>query len=305
MTRPEPALRRAVSDDTERCFRLFWASIGDLATRLNSPWEHTADEGWPHLRPLFEFLAEHAAEWWVAEDATDGTLLGYARSIERGDLFELSEFFVDPPHQSTGIGGRLLDRAFPPGRGGTRAIIATSDMRAVARYHRAGTSIQFPFLGLIGRPSADARLDGALLPVRVEPGDATGAAEIAAIERDVLGYDRGTELEWLLATREGYLYRRPDGDGVVGFAFVGRSGAGPIASRAAEDQAPMLLHVEERTAALGRDELNIDIPAPNVVAIGHLLERGFRLEPSVNFLMADRAFGRFDRFIGYSPPFIL
>jgi GNAT superfamily N-acetyltransferase len=305
MTRPEPALRRATSEDTERCFRLFWASIGDLATRLNLPWEHTADGAWPRLRALFEFLAEHAAEWWVAEDASDGTLLGYARSIERGDLFELSEFFVDPPHQSIGIGGRLLDRAFPPGRGVTRAIIATSDMRAVAHYHRAGTSIQFPFLGVIGRPAPDARLDGPLAPIRVEPGDTAGAAEIAAIEREVIGYDRGTELDWLLATREGYLYRRPDGGGAVGYAFVGRSGAGPIGSLAAEDQAPILLHVEERTAALGRDELNIDVPAPNVVAIRHLLERGFHLEPSVNFLMANRPFGRFDRFIGYSPPFIL
>ncbi len=71
------------------------------------------------IQPLYALLAEIAAEWWVAEDDA-GRLIGYARSIERGagyGLFELSEFFVRPGHQSAGVGRALLERAFPLGQG--------------------------------------------------------------------------------------------------------------------------------------------------------------------------------------------
>jgi GNAT superfamily N-acetyltransferase len=299
---PRLVFRRAEPVDTQRCFRLFWASIGDLAVRMNVPWEHSADEAWPRLRDLYAFLADHAAEWWLAEGA-GGALLGYARSIERGGLFELSEFFVDPAHQSAGIGRALLERAFPAGRGEVRAIIATSDMRAVARYHRAGTSIQFPFLRLGGTPAAAAAESIGLVPEQVT--DAAGIDAVGAIERSVLGYDRRDEMDWLLEHREGFLYREPGAGHPIGFAFVGASGAGPIASLDPRHQPDILRHVEGRASALGRTDLGIDIPAPNVIAVRHLLDRGFRLGPSVNFLMASRPFGSFDRFIGYAPPFIL
>jgi GNAT superfamily N-acetyltransferase len=303
MPRPELALRRATPADSEPCFRLFWTSVTDLATRLNAPRNQTADEAWSWLRDLYGFLADHAAEWWLAEDAADGTLLGYARSLERGGLFELSELFVHPAHQSSGIGRALLERAFPPDRGEVRAIIATSDMRAVARYHRAGTRIQFPFLRLAGAPAGGAAEAIGLVPERVT--DAAGMEALGAIERSVLGYDRGGEMRWLLDHREGYLYREPGANDPAGFAFVGPTGAGPIAALDPCHEPDILLHVEDRARSLGREELGIDVPAPNVVAIEHLLDRGFRLAPNVNFLMASRPFGRFDRFIGYAPPFIL
>ena len=47
------------------------------------------------------------------------------------------------------------------------------------------------------------------------------------------------------------------------------------------------------------------MPAPNVVAIRHLLGRRFQLDPFVTYLMATRPFGRFDRFLGFTPPFVL
>jgi hypothetical protein len=43
----------------------------------------------------------------------------------------------------------------------------------------------------------------------------------------------------------------------------------------------------------------------NGEAIGHLLERGFRMDPFYTFLMSSRPFGQFDRYIGFSPPFVL
>jgi GNAT superfamily N-acetyltransferase len=304
MTRAAPQLRRATAADSEACFRLFWDSISDLAARNGTPWEGLADDRWPGFNALYALLAEIAAEWWVAED-DEGRLTGYARSIERGadrGLFELSEFFVRPGHQSAGVGRALLERAFPLGRGEVRAIVATGDVRAMARYHRADTSIQFPILGLNGVPSADA---GDAVRLEAEPiSDATGLDEVAEIERAVLGYDRGShELGWLLDRREAYRYR--DAGRTVAFAFIGADGAGPIAALEPEHLPEILRHVEARAAAIGREEIGFEVPAPNVIAIRHLLGRGFRLDPFVTYLMANRPFGQFDRYLGFTPPFVL
>lgn len=46
---------------------------------------------------------------------------------------ELLEFFVRPAFQGQGIGGELLRRAFPVDGSQRRAIIATREMRALAR----------------------------------------------------------------------------------------------------------------------------------------------------------------------------
>ena len=304
MPRALPELRRATAADSMPCFRLFWHAISDLAERQGTPWEGTADDRWSHFAALYALLAEIAAEWWVAEDA-EGQVVGYARSIERGadrGLFELSEFFVRPGHQSAGVGRALLECAFPIGRGEVRAIVATGDVRAIARYHRADTSILFPILGLTGVPSADAAAEERLVAEPIT--DAGGLAAVAGIERAVLGYDRGEhELGWLLDRREAYRYR--DAGVTVAFAFIGPDGVGPIAAREPEHLPGVLAHVEARAAAIGREELAFEVPGPNVVAIRHLLGRGYRLDPFVTYLMANRPFGQFDRYLGFTPPFVL
>lgn len=297
-------LRPATAADSQACFRLFWDSISDLAARNGTPWEGTASDRWRGFDALYSLLADIAAEWWVAEDG-DGQLIGYARSIERGaerGLFELSEFFVRPERQSAGTGRALLERAFPVGRGQVRVIVATGDVRALARYHRADTSIQFPILGLNGVPAADAADELRLEPVRIT--DADGLREVADIERAILGYERGPhELAWLLDRREAYRYRRTGR--TVAFSFIGHDGVGPIAAHEPEHLPDVLRHVEARAAAMGREEVGFEVPAPNVVAIRHLLGRRFQLDPFVTYLMANRPFGRFDRFLGFTPPFVL
>ena len=301
---PMPRFRPATAGDSDACFRLFCAAISDLAARQGTPWDATPDELWPRFTDLYELLAEIAAEWWVADDDGTGEIIGYARSIERGadgGLFELSELFVRPGHQAAGVGHGLLERAFPAGRGTTRVIVATGDVRALSRYHRAETSIQFPILGMTGRPSADAA-DG--IGLEPQPIDQGGLDAVAELEREVLGHDRGErEMRWLLDRREAWSYRL-DGRR-AGFAFVGRDGTGPIAATEPDLLPDILSHVEARAAALGREEVGFEVPAPAVLAVRHLLARGFRFDAFMTYLMANRPFGRFDRYIGFAPPFVL
>ena len=292
-----PILRRATAADSDAVFDLFAAAVADLARRQGNPWDADRTGMRERLGPMLDHLAAQAAEWWIAED--DGEPIGYARSTERGGLFELTEFFVHPDRQSGGIGAALLDRAFPADRGDIRAIIATTDVRAQARYYRAGTVARFPITSLEGRPRAVADPSGIEI-VRAGTGDVPA---LRRIESAVVEFDRGDEFAWLLGHREGWLYRRNEEP--IGFAFVGRHHSGPIVALDPADEVPILLHAEGRAAALGVDAWSLEVPMVNEVAIRHLLDRAFHLDPFITFLMSSRPFGRFDRFIGFSPPFFL
>jgi GNAT superfamily N-acetyltransferase len=139
MTSTEVRIRRATPADTRPAFDLSMASMRDLFARPGNEWKLDPESFWLVLEPFLTHLAAHAAEWWIAEDAADGSMIGYARSIERGGLLELSEFFIPPDRQSAGLGRRLMERAYPVGRGDVRAIIATTDVRGLRRYYAAGT----------------------------------------------------------------------------------------------------------------------------------------------------------------------
>ena len=294
-------LRRATADDSRRCFDIFLASVRDLTVRKNIAWDREEETLWARIRYLFDRLAAHHAEWWIAQGPATGDALGYARSVERGGLFELSEFFVHPDRQAAGVGAALLARAFPPDRGEVRAIIATTDLPAQARYYRSGCAARFPIAGMIGRPRP-ATLDPEVEASRLGP-DGSDLATVLDIERQVLEFDRGDEIEWLAGIREGYLYRRAGQP--IGFAFVSPEGSGPIAALDPANQSVILGHVETRAAALGIEELSLEVPMVNEVAVRHLLDRGLRFDPFYSFLMSSRPFGRFDRFIGFAPPFML
>ena len=53
---------------------------------------------------------------------------------------------------------------------------------------------------------------------------------------------------------------------------------------------------------MGLERIEIQVPAPNEVAMRHLMGRGYRFDHWINFLKYDRPFGRFDRFVPFGPP---
>lgn len=293
--------RRGTPADSRVCHQLLYTTITDFEAKHGTPLEGSEAEWWADNEPFYDLLATDAAEWWVAEERSSGALIGFARSIDSDGLFELTEFFVRPDRQARGLGRELLGRAFPLVRGSPRVIIATRDVRAQARYYAAGVAVRFPIFGMSRRPKAADPTPGLTASL------ADGAADIEAIrsiEKSVLGFERSEPaLRCLLDNRESYLYRR---DGApVGVGFVSKAGCGPIAALDSADMPGILLHVENWASELGMDELSLEIPAPNEVATRHLLSRGFRFDPFISFLMSDRQFGQFDRFIGLSPPLFL
>jgi GNAT superfamily N-acetyltransferase len=298
---PPIVLRRGVLADNRPCHDLLMEAVIDLTERQGSRWEADREATWPLFEPVYRLVAEHAAEWWLAEDPSSHQLLGYARSIERGGLFELSELFVRPGRQSSGVGRQLLERAFPAGRGEVRVIVATTDARALSRYYRAGTVARFPIVTLSRAPRADRPAGDRLEIGRASMEDIPA---LAVLERAVLEFARGTaEFAWLVEQREGYLYRKHDE--VAGFGFVGASGTGPIAALDPADLPEILDHIEGRAAAMGKGTIGLEVPMVNEIAVRHLLGQGYQMDPFLTLLLSSRPFGQFDRFIGFGPPLVL
>jgi GNAT superfamily N-acetyltransferase len=278
-----------------------WTSVVDLATRQGSPLQGTADDWWTSGESLHRLLERLAAEWWVAEETDTGRLVGFARTLERDGLVELTEFFVLPAAQGRGVGRKLLELTFPAAQGVVRSIVATSDVRAQARYYAAGAVARFPIYTLAGRPG-EGGLPGDLAAVAID--DARTIQDQRDIERQVLGVRRSDEeLRWLIEHRRAHLYKR-NGE-AIGYSFVGVDGVGPLGAIQTSDLPAVLLHVESEAHSMGLERIEIQVPAPNEAAMRHLMARGYRFDTWINFLMSDHPFGRFDCFVPFGPPLFL
>jgi GNAT superfamily N-acetyltransferase len=298
--RTDIVFRRGTPDDSRPAFDLGIAAVRDLMARQNQPLTLDADSFWLALQPYLAHLVAHAAEWWVAEDPSDGSLIGHARSIERDGLFELTELFVRPGAQSGGVGKSLIERAFPVGRGDVRLIIATNDVRALARYYAADTVARFSMASLAATPKPASGGARDLEITRAKPDD---AGVVAEIEKAVVGFARDADYPWLFAHREAYLYRRRGR--VIGFGFFSVTGVGPIAALEPDDQSEILLHLEDRAHVCGVDDVSFQVPTVNAVAMRHLLGRGFKFDAPLNMFMSNRSFGQFDRFVAFGPSIVL
>jgi ribosomal protein S18 acetylase RimI-like enzyme len=294
-------LRRGTLDDGFATYRVLREAVNDLAARIGAdPIPGDAESNYQRIEPLFRHLTETAAEFWLAQDSAEN-VVAYARSIEHGPFFELTEFFVLPGHQSAGIGRRLLERAFPDDRGELRVIVATTDVRALSRYLKAGMTARTPIVSLIGSPtnaSGDSDSWGEL----VAP-SSPALAEIAALDRSIAGFDREPELPWLAETRVAVLFRRDER--AAGYAFVGAGGVGPIGAADPADLPRILDEVLRRAAAMGLETVSFEVPMSNGTALRHLLARGLSIDPFLTLLLSNREFGQMDRYVAHSPPFFL
>ena len=80
-----PIIRRGTPADVRTCHDLLWISATDLGRRHGTPLEGDADAWWEGIESVHRFLADHAAEWWIAEAPNGAELIGTrARSSAAG-----------------------------------------------------------------------------------------------------------------------------------------------------------------------------------------------------------------------------
>jgi hypothetical protein len=251
---------------------------------------------WEERRSLYEHLARTAEHFWLAE--RDGQLVGFSRSVLRGGVRELTELFVLPGEQSSGLGRELLARSFAADGANHRSVIASADFRAQALYLKTGVYPRFPIY-YFGRAPESVRViaDLSFEPITASPENLKTLGEL---DETLLGHRRDVDHAWFSTDRQGYFYHR-DGQ-PVGYGYLGVRN-GPFALLDANDFPAVLAHAESQAAAKGRDEFGVEVPMVNQAAVDHLLARGFRIDSFMALLMNDAPFGKFENYIFTSPPF--
>ncbi len=300
---PPLTFRRGGPTDTRAVFQVFYHSLADLNWRTGLSPQPQSDpqdeaESWDFYGSLFEHLAATADQFWIAERG--GSAVGYARSILRESVRELTEFFVLPGQQSSGLGRELFKRALPRDGTSHRVIIATIDTRAQAFYLRNGLTPRFPIQFLF-RPPERVTADTDLV---AEPAARTQETLEAIAELDwaIIGHRRDADHTWLLQGRQGYLYRRQGR--VVGYGYVGHA-KGPFAVLDPADWPAVLAHAETQSAARGDDYFHVPVPLINREAVAYLLGRGYKLDPFLTFYMSDAPIGQFENYISTGPLFFV
>jgi len=295
--------RRGTLDDSQNTFDVFHQSIMELGDRLSAMPISGGDDPqviqnlWARRQPLFEHLARTSDNFWVAEQ--DSKVIGFARSILRNGIRQLTEFFVLPDHQSAGVGRELLARAFPADGANHRFILATIDGRAVQRYLKAKVYPLFPCYAF-SRPAEKVNLDSDLMIERITP-SAHAMGELIRLDSAILGFHREAEHAWLLENRQGYFYKR--NKEIIGYGYLGEHN-GPFAALDTNDFPAILAHAETE-AALKGTEFSVEVPMVNHAVVDYLLSHGCKLESFFEFFMADSQFGKFENYILTSPPFFV
>jgi GNAT superfamily N-acetyltransferase len=295
--------RRGTLDDSQNTFDVFRQSIMELGDRLSMmpiSGGHNPliiQNLWARRQSLFDHLARTSDNFWVAEQ--DDKVIGFARSILRNGVRQLTEFFVLPEHQSAGVGRELLTRAFPVDGADHRFILATIDGRAVQRYLKAKVYPLFPCYAF-SRLAEKINLDSDMIIERITP-SAQAMGELIRIDNAILGFHREAEHAWLLENRQGYFYKR--NKEFVGYGYLGEHN-GPFALLDANNFPAILAHAETE-AALKGTEFSVEVPMVNRAAVDYLLSRGCKLESFFEFFMADSQFGKFENYILTSPPFFV
>lgn len=301
----EVQYRAGTAEDSYTVFCLFEETISDEFQRFGLeatswPDAEALAKMWRQRGPLYHHLAQTADQFWLAE--VDGRAIGFARSILRDGIRQLTEFFVLPGSQSGGVGRELLARAFPAEGARQRSIIATIDTRAQGRYLKAGLYPQFPLYYFYRQPQATVvESDLTIEPLPSVP-TADLLTTLGDIDQAVLSFRREADHAWLLTDRQGYLYRR-DGR-PVGYGYMGK-GNGPFALLEAADYPAVLAHAETQAAAAGAGNFGLEVPMVNRTVVDYLLGRGFQMHGFIALVMSDAPFGRFENYLIMSPPFTL
>ena len=294
--------RKGTIDDSLPVFKIFLKSIMDYSERMNvmaitggNDPEQLASI-WERRKPLFDFLAKTASQFWLAEK--DGEILGYARTIEHDGVQELTEFFVDPNQQSAGVGGELLSRAFLNSGAQYRTIIATLDERALYRYMKMGVRARFMFKYFYRKAEkvnvpTDLKIEHMDLNIHLE--------QMNQIDKELVNHTRKDIHEWLVTVREGFVYKR-EGN-VVGYGYVGAN-HGPFAVLDENDFPAVLAHAESLTAEKG-EEFGAAVPLVNQKAIDYFLERKYKIDTFSALFMSNVPFGKFENYLCFAPEFFL
>jgi GNAT superfamily N-acetyltransferase len=310
-------LRPATVDDLPTCAAIWRDALNDYLGRLAQP--EIPDDLGPILRLYGHLQSTDPTRFVAAErSGSNGAAVidGFGAALVRDGLWFLSMLFVRPTAQGRGLGRRLLDAIGPePGweaRGGVRAT-ATDSVQPISNglYASLGIVPRVPLLRLVGRAERPAALPPLPEDIDITPfdevtgdGDGLGASaldrEIAALDRDGLGFERPLDHRFLAAEgRHGFLYCDRTGR-PRGYGYTSESGrVGPVVVAESALLGPVVGHLV--TAIEPRGAFGAWVPGSAEEAVVPLLRSGFRIDGFPVLLCWDRPFADFSRALPISP----
>uniref|UniRef100_UPI002F90FBC7 GNAT family N-acetyltransferase n=1 Tax=Streptomyces antimycoticus TaxID=68175 RepID=UPI002F90FBC7 len=205
------------------------------------------------------FLSVDPQGCWVAVDTTANprTVVGFAVSQNRGDLWYLATYGVLPSHQGQGIGKRLMDTVLNHADG--RAGIFSSSVHpgATRRYRLAGFSLH-PQMRMVGT------VDRSTLPTvnGLREGRVDDIEWMDHLDQDVRIAGHGPDHEYMLNTLRLVVSQDRTKPGYV---YVGDHGQASLLAAAHPEVAQRLLW-EALASSRGRTLVNC-ITAPNEWAL--------------------------------------
>jgi GNAT superfamily N-acetyltransferase len=256
---------------------------------------------WQRRKAFMQHLTQTADNNWVA--VRDGHPIGYARSLVRDNVRQLSEMFLVPSAQSNGIGRELLDYAFPKDESRNRIVIASPDRRAVPAYLKRGVYPRFSLYYMERKPEiVSYQTDLQILPLLNTD---EHLAYLNRLDRSIIGYVRTIDHQFFINSsrdRTGYLFLR-DGQ-AVGYGYVGKR-TGPIALSDVNDFPAVLAFAETEVAKMGHETFGVTVPLINTVSVDYMLSRKARIDMAFleQFMMAV-PMGKFENYICTLPELI-
>jgi GNAT superfamily N-acetyltransferase len=269
--------RPARLDDLPALHGIFERAVGELYRR------HCFE---PPNVPREAFVSQHAhmlehdaERFWVAERKEGPVAFGAA--IVRGDTWFLSALFVEPGHQSAGLGKTLLRLAWGDDISTIRRRLTVVDgfqPVSTGLYSRADLLPVTPLLSLAGHPAAGGR-------TALQPSEGNEAA-LASLDQAAYGFDRSVDHAYW--QRGAHLTLWLTGEEPVAYSYRWPSGRiGPVAGRTARD-AGLALAAELESAA--GEAVSLVIPGSARSALSGALAAGLRYsDPPGLILSSDPA----------------
>lgn len=304
------ATRPARPEDLPACERIWRDGLNGYMGRLGLP---EVPEENPGLRRLHvHTLATDPQRFRVAtrwDRVGAERVVAFGSSVQRGAVWFLSMLFVDPAEQARGVGRRLLGELAPPDLEAIRAT-ATDSAQPISNglYASLGIVPRIPLFNAVGRPDPGWTPPPLPTSVVAEPlvrGGGTAipsavAAELAGVDREILGFEHPQDHVFALAERPGAFAYRDDRGRLVGYGYTSAVGRiGPVAVRTTSLMAPVLGHL--LTAVEPRGASAVWLPGSASVGVELVLGAGLRFEDFPVLVCWSRPFADFERYLPLSP----
>ena len=279
--------RLGVEQDDVPTYHVFAEANRELFNRRGLP--DTFGDTPPVRMMAFRGYARryHGDGYWVAYDGD--RMVGFGIGVRHPGVWYLAALQILPEYQGRGVGQRLLELTLGTAEESDTVCAISAGMQPVSNaiYVRAR---MLPWVPIFAWETAK----GAAVPaLDVDPSvdfePTRDPADIAEIDRSVVGIDRGSQLSFWLERPDMECFLLSREGGPAGYAFVSSSGAiGPAAVLEQSDGGAMLAAAVERLRANGVERVSFEVAGLCPEAYDVVTRLGLRIAGTALIVVTSR-----------------